>query len=44
MKQKINFRMIVVSILAVLATMVSITYVYYSLFQKQIRDDLRLEA
>ncbi|MBP9999958.1 MAG: two-component sensor histidine kinase, partial [Clostridiales bacterium] len=44
MQQKINFRMIFLTILAVLTTMVSITYVYYSLFQKQIRDDLRLEA
>lgn len=44
MQQKINFRMILISILAVLTTMISITYVYYSLFQKQIRNDLRLEA
>lgn len=44
MQQKINFRMIMISILAILTTMISITYVYYSLFQKQIRDDLRLEA
>ena len=33
-----------ISILAVLATLFSITYVYYNLFQKQIREDLRLEA
>ena len=44
MKQKINFRMIMITILAVLTTMVSITFIYYRFFMNQIRDDLRLEA
>lgn len=44
MKQKINLRLIAISILAVLATVVSITLVYYELFQEQVRKDLRTEA
>ena len=33
MKQKINQRLIAISVLAVLATVLSITVVYYELFQ-----------
>lgn len=44
MKQKINLRLIAISILAVLATVISITFVYYELFQEQVRKDLRTEA
>lgn len=44
MKQKINLRLIAISILAILATMVCITYVYYGLFQEQIKRDLKAEA
>lgn len=44
MKQKINVRLIFISILAILTTMVGITFVYYGLFQDRIRDDLAVEA
>lgn len=44
MKQKINLRLIGISVLAILTTMICITYVYYGLFQEQIRKDLKTEA
>lgn len=44
MKQKINIRLIAISMLAILTTMVCITYVYYGLFQEQIKRDLKVEA
>lgn len=44
MKQKINFRLIAISVLAVLTTVFAITFVYYELFQEQIKRDLRTEA
>ncbi len=44
MKQKINLRLIAISILAVFATVIFITLVYYELFQEQVRKDLRTEA
>ncbi len=44
MKQKINVRLIGIAILAVLATTISMTIIYYGLFQRQVRDDLRIEA
>ena len=44
MKQKINSRLIAISVLAVLATMLCITFVYYDLFQEQVRKDLRTQA
>lgn len=44
MKQKINLRLIAISVLAVLATVLSITFVYYGLFQDQVKKDLRTEA
>ena len=44
MKQKINLRLIAISVLAVLATVFSITFVYYELFQEQVKKDLRTEA
>ena len=44
MKQKINVRLIGIAILAVLATLVCMTCVYYSLFQKQVRKDLKIQA
>ena len=44
MKQKINLRLILVAILAVILTMVSIIMVCYSLFQKQVKNDLRITA
>lgn len=44
MKKKINVRLIWIAILAVLAATVSITIIYYGLFKKQVRNDLRLQA
>lgn len=44
MKQKINIRLIIVAIFAVLLTMVSIILVCYSLFQEQVKKDLRITA
>lgn len=44
MKQKINRHMIAISILAIIATLLGITCIYYGLFQNQIRKDLRIEA
>ena len=44
MKQKINVRLIGIAILAVLATLVGMTSVYYGLFQKQVRKDLGINA
>lgn len=44
MKQKINLRLIAISVLAVLATVFCITFVYYELFQEQVRKDLKTEA
>lgn len=44
MKQKINLRLIMVAIIAVILTMVSIILVCYSLFQEQVKKDLRITA
>ena len=44
MKQKINVRLVAIAILAIAATMVGITFVYYGLFQEQVRKDLKTEA
>ena len=44
MKQKINLRLIGIAILAVFVTTISITWIYYGLFQEQVRHDLRVEA
>lgn len=44
MKQKLNLRLITIAILAILASFVCITYVYYGLFQEQIKKDLKAEA
>lgn len=44
MKQKINIRLIIVAIFAVILTMVSIILVCYSLFQEQVKKDLRITA
>lgn len=44
MKNKINLRLVGIALLAVFATVISITMVYYSLFQKQVRKDLRISA
>ena len=44
MKQKINLRLFAISIRAVFATVCCITFVYYELFQEQVRKDLRTTA
>lgn len=42
MKQKINLRLTLIAMVAVLSTTIGITLVYYSLFQKQVKDDLAM--
>ena len=44
MKQKINSRLIAISVLSIIATVVCITLVYYELFQEQVKRDLKTEA
>ena len=44
MKSKINLRIVDIEILAVIATVIGITIIYYSLFQKQVRADLSVSA
>lgn len=44
MKKKIYFRLLGITILAILATMMGITIVYYSLFEAQIRSDLSISV
>lgn len=44
MKQKINLRLIVTAVVAVLATAVGITLIYYGLFKKQVQSGLRINA
>lgn len=44
MKRKINTRLVLIAIIAVLASTISTTIVYYNLFQRQIRNDLSVSA
>ena len=44
MKHKINVRLILTAVLGVLATLVSMTLIYYTLFQRQVRKDLQVNA
>lgn len=44
MKTKINLRLVAIAILAVISTVIGITIVYYSLFQRQVRADLTVSA
>lgn len=44
MKKKINSRLISISVVAVIVTMLAITLVYYSLFQERVKEDLETEA
>lgn len=44
MKNKINSRLVLIAIVAVITTVLGITTVYYGLFQKQIRKDLSVTA
>lgn len=42
MKQKINLRLTLIALVAVLSTAIGITLVYYSLFQTRVKEDLAL--
>ena len=44
MKSKINIRLVGIAILAVIATVIGITIIYYNLFQKQVRAELSVSA
>ena len=44
MKRKINIRLSVIALVAILMTTIGITLVYYSLFQVQVRKDLKQSA
>ncbi|MCR5654951.1 MAG: two-component sensor histidine kinase [Lachnospiraceae bacterium] len=44
MKRKINLRLVGIAILAILATVIGITIIYYRLFQGQVRSDLAVSA
>ncbi len=44
MKSKINKRLVGIAILAVVATVIGITIIYYSLLEKQVRADLSVSA
>ncbi|MBR1471647.1 MAG: two-component sensor histidine kinase [Lachnospiraceae bacterium] len=44
MKKKINVRLVGIAVIAVLATVVGITIIYYSLFQRRIKADLSVSA
>lgn len=44
MKQKINSRLLFISMVVLALATVSITFVYYGLFQEQVKKDLRVEA
>ena len=44
MKQKINLRLSLIALLAVLAATVGITLVYYSLFQTRVKNDLQTDS
>ncbi len=44
MKQKINLRLIGMSVVVAIATMLCLTFVFYGLFQRQVQSDLRVNA
>lgn len=44
MKQKINLRLSLIALIAIIATTVGITFVYYNLFQDRVRSDLATNA
>lgn len=44
MKKKINLQLVGIAIIAIIATAISITIAYYGLFQRQIREDLKVSA
>ncbi len=44
MKQKINLRLSLIALIAIVATTIGVTLVYYQIFQRQVRDDLKQNA
>lgn len=44
MKQKINLRLGLISLIAIIATAIGVTFVSYELYQDQIKNDLRVSA
>ena len=44
MKKQINLRLAGIAIVAIIATVVSVTLIYYNLFQKQVSSDLAVSA
>ncbi len=44
MKQKINIRLAIIAVIAIVATTIGITFVYYGLFRAQVREDLKMAA
>lgn len=44
MKNKINIRMIGIALIAIISVTLGITFAYYSLFKKQVRNDLLICA
>ena len=44
MKRSINIRLVGIAILAITATVIGITIIYYNLFEKQVRSDLSISA
>ena len=42
MRQRINKNLILIALLAVLASVISITYIYYGMFQERVRSDLEV--
>ncbi len=44
MKQKINIRLAIIAVIAIVATTIGITFVYYGLFRNQVHEDLKMAA
>ena len=44
MKKRINIRLVGIAILAIIATVIGITIIYYNLFEGQVRSDLSISA
>ncbi len=44
MKRKINIRLVGMSVVVVIATVLCMTFVFYGLFQRQVRSDMRVNA
>ena len=44
MRRKINVQLVSISIIAIVATMLVMLFVFYDLFQTQVQDDIRANA